>query len=167
MTPPMTSERLAELFRMESLILRKDLQQDKKAALNSVVQMFKDFGVPYAVTGGLAAQLYTDQPRMTMDVDIVSLRKPFQGLKEAQPWSRYGLELVFDRRRFIKLKHLASNVEVDINVSLVCSTSPRLKWLTARRSPLCRPWALPLPNCEHKDRIGRAIRPSASRIART
>jgi len=116
MTPPVTTERLAELFRMESLILRKDLQQDKKAALNAVVRMFKDFGVPYAVTGGLAAQLYTDQPRMTMDVDIVSLRAPFQGLKEAQPWNRYGLELVFDRRRFIKLKHVASNVEIDINV---------------------------------------------------
>lgn len=101
---------------MEGLILRKDLQQDKKSALLAVVRMFRDFGVPYAVTGGLAAQLYTEQPRMTMDVDIVSLREPFKTLQKAEPWARYGLELVFDRRRFIKLKHAASNVEIDVNV---------------------------------------------------
>lgn len=110
------NQRLSDVFGMESLIVRKDLQQDKKSGLIAVVRMFKDFAVPYAVTGGLAAQLYTDQPRMTMDIDIVSLRKPFETLKQAQPWAQYGLELVFDRRRFIKLRHVVSNVEVDINV---------------------------------------------------
>jgi hypothetical protein len=111
-----TSVPLGDVFGMEALILRKDLQQDKKSALLAVVTMFEDFQVPYAITGGLAAQLYTTQPRMTMDVDIVSLRARFKPLNEAAPWSRYGLELVFDRRRFIKLKHSASNVEIDINV---------------------------------------------------
>ncbi len=107
---------LTDLFNMECLILRKDLQQDKKSAVLAVVRMFEDFQVPYAITGGLAAQLYTTQPRMTMDVDVVSLRDKFKPLKDASPWNRYGCELVFDRRRFIKLKHVASNVEIDINV---------------------------------------------------
>lgn len=111
-----TSPRLADLFSMEGLILRKHLQQDKKSAVLAVVRMFEEFNVPYAITGGLAAQLYTEQPRMTMDVDVVSLREEFKRLNDAAPWARYGLELVFDRRRFIKLKHAASNVEIEINV---------------------------------------------------
>jgi len=111
-----TSLRLAELFSMERLILRKELQQDKRAALLAVVRMFNDFQVPYVITGGLAAQLYSEQPRMTVDVDVVSLKAKFKVLQQASPWERYGCELVFDRRRYIKLKHVASNVEIDINV---------------------------------------------------
>lgn len=111
-----TSPRLAELFSMEGFILREDLQQDKRAAILAVVRMFSDFDVPYVITGGLAAQLYSDQPRMTVDVDIVSLRARFKVLQEARPWARYGCELIFDRRRYVQLKHVASNVEIDINV---------------------------------------------------
>ena len=111
-----TSSRLAEVFSLEGLIVRRDLQQDKQSALLSVITMFDDYGVPYVVTGGLAVQLYSDQPRNTMDVDLVSLRKPFRVLQEAQPWSRYGLELVFDRRRYVKLRHNTSNVDIDINL---------------------------------------------------
>jgi hypothetical protein len=111
-----TSPRLAELFSTERLILRKDMQQDKRAALLAVVRMFNDFDVPYVITGGLAAQLYSDQPRMTVDVDVVSLRPAFTALQEAGPWAHYGCEMVFDRRRYVKLKHVASNVEIDINL---------------------------------------------------
>jgi hypothetical protein len=78
--------------------------------------MFNDFGVPYVITGGLAAQLYSDQPRMTVDVDVVSLRAAFKVGQDAAPWARYGCDLVFDRRRYIKLKHTAGNVEIDIHV---------------------------------------------------
>src|SRR5205085_12312631 len=75
-----------------------------------------DHHVPYVITGGLAVQLYSVETRPTVDVDVVTLRKPFeQAFKNAQPWLKYGFELVFDRRRFIKLRHTASNVEVDIN----------------------------------------------------
>jgi hypothetical protein len=111
-----TSPRLAELFSTERLILREDMQQDKRAALLAVVRMFDDFEVPYVITGGLAAQLYSDQPRMTVDVDVVSLRPAFKALQEAAPWAHYGCELIFDRRRYVKLKHVASNVEIDINL---------------------------------------------------
>ena len=111
-----TSPRLAEVLERENFVLRDDVQQDKRATLHAIVQMFSDHDVPYVVVGGLAVQLYNLETRPTVDVDIVSLRDPFNKLKQAEPWSRYGFELVFDRRRFIKLKHAASNVEVDINV---------------------------------------------------
>lgn len=112
----LTSPRLAELFSLERLIVRKDLQQDKRSALLAVVRMFDDHQVPYVIVGGIALQLYSHHVRATADVDIVSLREPFEKLKADAPWARYGLELVFDRRRFIKLKHTESNVEVDINI---------------------------------------------------
>jgi hypothetical protein len=115
-SPAGTSSRLAELFSLEGFVLREDLQQDKRAAILAVVRMFNDFDVPYVITGGLAAQLYSDQPRMTVDIDIVSLRARFKALQEARPWGRYGCELLFDRRRYVKLKHVVSNVEIDINL---------------------------------------------------
>src|SRR5512136_1646278 len=92
-----TSPRLAELFSLEGLVLREDLQQDKRSALLAVVRMFDDFQTPYVISGGIAVQLYTPQPRHTVDVDVVSLRKPFKRLKAAQPWTQYQFELVFDR----------------------------------------------------------------------
>ena len=49
-----TSARLAEAFALESLIVRDDLQQDKKAALLAVARMFADVDVPYVVVGGIA-----------------------------------------------------------------------------------------------------------------
>lgn len=92
------------------------LQQDKRSALLAVVQMFEDFRVPYVVTGGLAVQLYSSEPRHTNDVDLVSLRAAFKAIQVAQPWAQYGFELVFDRQRYIKLRHVDSNTEIDINV---------------------------------------------------
>ena len=47
-----TSPRLAELFSLEGLVLREDLQQDKRSALLAVVRMFDDFQVPYVISGG-------------------------------------------------------------------------------------------------------------------
>lgn len=116
MTTGVTSPRLAEVLKRENFVLRDDLQQDKRATLRAVAMMFDDYGVPYAVTGGLAVQLYDAETRPTVDVDIVSLHQPFERLRNDQPWDRYGFELVFDHRRHIKLRHPASNVEVDINV---------------------------------------------------
>jgi len=111
-----TSPRLEELFSLERLVVREDLQQDKRAALLAVARMFDDHQVPYVVAGGIALQLYNTNVRATVDVDIVSLGDQFTRLKQAEPWGQYGFELVFDRRRFIKLRHTASNVEIDINV---------------------------------------------------
>ncbi len=111
-----TSPRLAEIFLRENFVLRDDLQQDKRATLTAIVRMFDDHAVPYAITGGLAVQLYNIETRPTVDVDVVSLRKPFEAMKTKQPWGRYGFELVFDHRRHVKLYHAVSNVEVDINV---------------------------------------------------
>lgn len=111
-----TSPRLAELFSLEGLVLREDLQQDKRSALLAVVRMFDDFQVPYVITGGVALQLYSAEIRYTVDLDVVSSRREFKPINEAQPWNRYGLELVFDRRRYIKLRHASSNVDIDVNL---------------------------------------------------
>lgn len=111
-----TSQRLAEFFSLEGLVVREDLQQDKRRALLAVTRMFDDFAVPYVVTGGVALQLYSTEIRFTVDLDFISVRKDFKVIVDAQAWERYGLELVFDRRRFIKLRHAASNVEIDINL---------------------------------------------------
>jgi hypothetical protein len=78
--------------------------------------MFQDFNVPYAVTGGVALQLYSTEPRNTIDLDFVSPRSGFKAIVEAQPWANYGLELELDRRRYLKLWHVKSRVRIDINV---------------------------------------------------
>jgi hypothetical protein len=114
----LTSPRLAELFSLEGLIVREDLQQDKRSALLAAVSLLEEHNVPYVVVGGIALQLYSVQVRATVDVDVVADRAAFDVLKEAEPWSKYGFELVFDRRRFIKLRHVESNVELDVNVDM-------------------------------------------------
>jgi hypothetical protein len=143
-----TSPRLAEILKRENFTLRDDLQQDKRATLLAIVQMFNDFGVPYVITGGLAVQLYDINVRPTMDVDVVSLRRPFeQLLKSEQPWSRYGLELVFDHRRHIKLRHAASNVDVDINVDTRFARlleSPTVEMVEGHPIAFCAPAYLAL-----------------------
>ncbi len=153
MSPPptdassFTSPRLAELFSLEGLVLREDLQQDKRSALLAVVRMFDDFQVPYVISGGIAVQLYTPQPRHTVDVDVVSLRKPFERLKTAQPWTQYQFELVFDRRRFIKLRHVPSGVEIDINVDTRFTRlldEPVVEMVEGRSIAFCGPAKLAL-----------------------
>ena len=136
-----------ELFSLESLIVREELQQDKRVALLAVAKMFAELNVPYVVTGGIALQLYSDPIRHTVDVDVVSLRQPFEKLKAVEPWSRYGFELVFDRRRFIKLRHLESNVEVDINVDTRFARvldQPTVELVEGQRIAFCSPGKLAL-----------------------
>jgi hypothetical protein len=116
MAAAVTSPRLLAILQRENFVLRDDLQQDKRSTLLAITRLFDEYHVPYAVSGGLAVQLYNIETRPTMDVDVVSLRQPFEAMKKSQPWARYGFDLVFDHRRHIKLRHAASNVEVDINV---------------------------------------------------
>jgi hypothetical protein len=111
-----TSPRLAELFSLESLVLREDRQQDKRRALPVVARLFDDFRVPYAITGGVALSLYSDEVRYTVGLNVVTSRCEFKPIDDVQPWDKYGLELVFDRRRYIKLRHAASNVDIDVNL---------------------------------------------------
>lgn len=142
MASPLTSPRLADVFALESLILRKDLQQDKKTALLALARLFDDHQVPYVVVGGLAVQLYTPQPRLTMDLDVVSIRALFEPLRKTQPWAGYGFELVFDHRRHIKIKHIVSNVEVDINVDTRfarAADAPVIEHVDGYPIPFCTP----------------------------
>lgn len=138
-----TSPRLFEILERENFVLRDDLQQDKRATLLAVARMFEDHQVPYVIVGGLAVQLYNvEEVRPTVDLDVVSLRAPFKTMKEAQPWERYGFDFVFDRRRFIKLKHVASNVEVDINVDTRFASildEPTVETIDGQPIPFCQP----------------------------
>ncbi len=43
---------------------------DKEAVLIRLVSILESAKTPYAVIGGVAMQLYTDEPRTTLDVDI-------------------------------------------------------------------------------------------------
>lgn len=122
--------------------MRRDLQQDKLSALLDLVRMFEEHRVPYVITGGIAIQLYITQPRHTQDVDVVSLRKPFEQMKVAQPWGQYGFELVFDHRRHIKLRHASSNVDVDINVDTRFARlldAPTIEMVEGRSVPFTSP----------------------------
>ena len=44
--------------------------QDKGTALAAIVGIFEATGTPYAIIGGVAVQLYTEEPRTTLDLDI-------------------------------------------------------------------------------------------------
>jgi hypothetical protein len=43
---------------------------DKEKVLASLVEVLQSTGTPYAVVGGVAVQLYTEEPRTTADLDI-------------------------------------------------------------------------------------------------
>src|SRR5450631_1754715 len=43
---------------------------DKEKVLASLVAVLESTGTPYAVIGGVAMQLYTEEPRTTADLDI-------------------------------------------------------------------------------------------------
>ena len=43
---------------------------DKEKVLASLVEVLQSTGTPYAVIGGVAMQLYTEEPRTTADLDI-------------------------------------------------------------------------------------------------
>lgn len=45
-------------------------QADKEFAILEVARIFKKAGVPYAVMGGVAVQVHTQEPRTTLDLDI-------------------------------------------------------------------------------------------------
>lgn len=140
-----TSPRLAAVLSQENFVLRDDLQQDKRAALLAVTRLFKDHQVPYVVVGGLAVQLYNIRRRPTVDVDLVSLRDAFKRLREAQPWAQYGFEQVFDRRRYVKLRHVVSNVEVDINLDTRFARvleNPTVESIDGEDIAFCSPYRL-------------------------
>lgn len=45
-------------------------QADKESAILEVARIFEEAGVPYAIMGGVAVQVHTEEPRTTLDLDI-------------------------------------------------------------------------------------------------
>ncbi len=46
----------------------------KEGALRAVAQVLEASGTPYAVIGGVAMQIYSEEPRTTLDVDVAVAR---------------------------------------------------------------------------------------------
>jgi hypothetical protein len=53
--------------------LRGDMARSKEAALVSLVRVFAEGGVPYAIIGGVALQAHQAEPRTTLDIDVAVL----------------------------------------------------------------------------------------------
>lgn len=47
-----------------------DPQSDKESAILDVARIFDSHGIPYAIMGGVAVQVHTQEPRTTLDLDI-------------------------------------------------------------------------------------------------
>jgi hypothetical protein len=45
-------------------------QQDKESTILAIARIFDKVGIPYAVMGGVAVQVHTQEPRTTLDLDI-------------------------------------------------------------------------------------------------
>lgn len=45
-------------------------QADKESTILEVARIFDEAGIPYAVMGGVAVQIHTEEPRTTLDLDI-------------------------------------------------------------------------------------------------
>ena len=45
-------------------------QADKESTILEVARIFDEAGVPYAIMGGVAVQVHTEEPRTTLDLDI-------------------------------------------------------------------------------------------------
>ncbi len=45
-------------------------QADKESAILDVARIFSKAGIPYAIMGGVAVQVHTEEPRTTLDLDI-------------------------------------------------------------------------------------------------
>jgi hypothetical protein len=53
--------------------LRGEMDQSKKPALYALARTFAEDEVPYAVIGGIAFQVRSDDPRTTLDIDVAVL----------------------------------------------------------------------------------------------
>ena len=50
--------------------LRGEMEQSKKPSLLLLAEILAESGVPYAVIGGVALQVHTEEPRTTLDIDL-------------------------------------------------------------------------------------------------
>lgn len=45
-------------------------ESDKESAILAIAHIFGEYGIPYAIMGGVAVQIHTSEPRTTLDLDI-------------------------------------------------------------------------------------------------
>jgi predicted nucleotidyltransferase len=69
--------------------LRGEMEESKREALEVLTEVLEAAGVPYAVIGGLAVQLYQSEPRTTLDIDVAVLDRAGLPVKDLR---RRGFE---------------------------------------------------------------------------
>ncbi len=112
---------LEDLFQLDRVaaMFHPEIQDDKRSTLFAVARLMAEAGAKWVVTGGLAAQLYVDQPRFTLDVDAIVRPEDEASVFSClqTPAHAEEFELIHRKRRWIALVHRRSGTPVDINSS--------------------------------------------------
>jgi hypothetical protein len=64
------SLRIGDLLDRQFSLLRGEMDRSKLRSVAELARVFQSEGVPYAVIGGVAVQLWTKEPRTTLDLDV-------------------------------------------------------------------------------------------------
>jgi hypothetical protein len=65
--------RIGDLLDSQFALLRGEVEKSKARSLAELTRVFEAEKVPYAVIGGVAVQLWSDDPRTTLGIDIAVL----------------------------------------------------------------------------------------------
>lgn len=65
--------RIGDLLDSQFAQMRGDMEISKARSLAEIARVFEAEAVPYAVIGGVAVQLWSNEPRTTLDVDVALL----------------------------------------------------------------------------------------------
>jgi hypothetical protein len=73
MKPAEPKLRVGELLDSQFALLRGEMERSKARSLAALARIFQTERVAYAVIGGVAVQLWSDEPRTTLDIDVALL----------------------------------------------------------------------------------------------
>jgi hypothetical protein len=62
--------RIGDLLDRQFALLRGEMETSKLRTVTALARVFQDEHVPYAVIGGVAVQLWSKEPRTTLDLDV-------------------------------------------------------------------------------------------------
>lgn len=65
--------RIGDLLDSQFALLRGEMEKSKARSLAELARVFEAEKVPYALIGGVAVQLWSAEPRTTLDIDIALL----------------------------------------------------------------------------------------------
>jgi hypothetical protein len=62
--------RIGDLLDRQFALLRGEMEKSKLRSVTGLARVFHDADVPYAVIGGVALQMWSAEPRTTIDLDV-------------------------------------------------------------------------------------------------